>query len=335
MRRSSSGSLSHRTTSVDSGSDGAATTVPRLVAVEVDGRSHEVRLHVTEPPWAELARRRRGRSRLGARRGGNGAVVSPMQGTVLKVEVADGDEVEAGQLLCVIEAMKMENEIVAPRVGIVRDLAVAPGAAVTSGQLICVVATAEPGVTVDELVERLVGDAVAHRRDAEPARGRRSPDGAPHHGRPRHAPLRARSGTSGVTSTRARPTRTSTGPRSRRSSVSRSARTYRQALLHEPDADWQVLAGRGEPRVLRRPPTRPQQAATHDRAKRHLLPEGEPVPFLVALGVQTRGRAGCARRGGRSSGRSTGSSSSSTTSSPALPEGPLCGSWTSAPGART
>ena len=62
---------------------------------------------------------------------------------------------------------------------------------------------------------------------------------------------------------------------------------YRQALLHEVDADWQVLAGRGEPRILRRPPTRPTASRAHDRAKRHPLPEGVPVPFLVALGVTT------------------------------------------------
>ncbi len=62
---------------------------------------------------------------------------------------------------------------------------------------------------------------------------------------------------------------------------------YRQALLHEHDADWQVLAGGSEPRILRRPATRPCAETTHDRAKRRLLPEGEPVPFLVALGVQT------------------------------------------------
>jgi hypothetical protein len=72
---------------------------------------------------------------------------------------------------------------------------------------------------------------------------------------------------------------------------------YRQALLHEPDADWQVLAGRGEPRILRKPPTRTAAPATHDRAKRHLLPEGEPVPYLVALGVQTPdGRVRAPRR---------------------------------------
>ena len=72
---------------------------------------------------------------------------------------------------------------------------------------------------------------------------------------------------------------------------------YRQALLHEPDADWQVLSGRGDPRVLRKPPTRPTAPATHDRVKRHLLPEGTPVPYLVALGVQTAdGRVRAPRR---------------------------------------
>jgi acetyl-CoA/propionyl-CoA carboxylase biotin carboxyl carrier protein len=132
--------FSHKTTSVTATSDGASTTVPRLVGVEVDGRSYDVRLLVTEAPWAELARVRRERSASGGGAGGDGAVVSPMQGTVLKVEVAEGDAVEAGQLLCVIEAMKMENEIVAPRPGVVRALDVAPGAAVSSGQLLCIVA---------------------------------------------------------------------------------------------------------------------------------------------------------------------------------------------------
>ena len=72
---------------------------------------------------------------------------------------------------------------------------------------------------------------------------------------------------------------------------------YRQALLHEPGGDWQVLAGRGEPRILRRPASRPTATGAHDRAKRHLLPEGEAVPYLVALGVQTAdGRVRSSRR---------------------------------------
>ena len=90
------------------------------------------------------ARDRRRRERQAHAGGaGNGAVVSPMQGTVLKVAVVDGDAVAEGDLLLVVEAMKMENEIVAPREGVVSGLAVTVGAGVSSGQLLCIVA--EPG----------------------------------------------------------------------------------------------------------------------------------------------------------------------------------------------
>jgi acetyl-CoA/propionyl-CoA carboxylase biotin carboxyl carrier protein len=64
-----------------------------------------------------------------------------MQGTVLSVEVSEGDEVEAGQVICIVEAMKMENEVHAHRAGRVSALSVAPGQPVTTGQVICVVTT--------------------------------------------------------------------------------------------------------------------------------------------------------------------------------------------------
>ncbi|HVM56966.1 MAG TPA: acetyl-CoA carboxylase biotin carboxylase subunit [Gaiellaceae bacterium] len=120
---------------------GVGRVVGRVRTVEVDGRRFEVRLAEAEPPWVELAQRRRARVHAaGAGAGGRDAVVSPMQGTVLSVAVADGDEVEAGQVLCIVEAMKMENEVHAHRAGRVTELSVAPGEAVAHGQVVCVIA---------------------------------------------------------------------------------------------------------------------------------------------------------------------------------------------------
>jgi acetyl-CoA/propionyl-CoA carboxylase biotin carboxyl carrier protein len=112
----------------------------RLRAVEVDGRRFEVAILEPEPPFAELARRRRHRQRAGAATGGADAVVSPMQGTVLSVEVAEGDSVRAGQVICVVEAMKMENEVHAHRAGRVAELSAEAGQPVGIGQVICVIA---------------------------------------------------------------------------------------------------------------------------------------------------------------------------------------------------
>jgi acetyl-CoA/propionyl-CoA carboxylase biotin carboxyl carrier protein len=132
--------LSHRTTNVAAAPDGRLRE--RVSMIELDGRRFEVKALVPEPPHRELARRRRERARGSAHGAAKDAVVTPMQGTVLAVEVADGDEVRAGQVICVVEAMKMENEIAADRDGVVRDLAVAPGDAVANGQVICVIAPA-------------------------------------------------------------------------------------------------------------------------------------------------------------------------------------------------
>jgi acetyl-CoA/propionyl-CoA/long-chain acyl-CoA carboxylase, biotin carboxylase, biotin carboxyl carrier protein len=132
--------LSHEATSVSTGSDAAGSLQERRVLAELDGRRFDLKLLLPEPPHAELARRRRERSRAGGSHGAaKDAVVSPMQGTVLAVEVADGDEVEAGQVLCIVEAMKMENEIPAHRSGRVSGLSVAAGEPVKTGQVICIV----------------------------------------------------------------------------------------------------------------------------------------------------------------------------------------------------
>ena len=131
--------LSHVTTSLGGASDDG--TVERRTVIEVDGRRYDVALRVPEPPHAELARRRRERSRAGGgpHAGARDAVVSPMQGTVLAVRVGEGDEVQPGQVICIVEAMKMENEITAHRAGRVTQLSVTAGAPVATGQAICVV----------------------------------------------------------------------------------------------------------------------------------------------------------------------------------------------------
>jgi len=134
--------LSHQKTSVSAEPDGRVRE--RVARVELDGRLYEVKALVPEPPFAELARRRRERTGHGAHHGAaKDAVVTPMQGTVLAVEVADGNEVQAGQVICIVEAMKMENEITAHRDGVVTDLSVVPGQPVTTGQVVCVIAQAE------------------------------------------------------------------------------------------------------------------------------------------------------------------------------------------------
>jgi len=134
--------LSHQQTTLAAAPDGRLRE--RVSSVELDGRLYEVKALVPEPPFAELARRRRERTGRGAHHGAaKDAVVTPMQGTVLAVEVAEGDEVRAGQVVCIVEAMKMENEITAHRDGIVTELSVEPGQAVTTGQVVCVVAQGE------------------------------------------------------------------------------------------------------------------------------------------------------------------------------------------------
>jgi acetyl-CoA/propionyl-CoA carboxylase biotin carboxyl carrier protein len=118
----------------------AGRTTARATTIEIDGRRFDVTVAVPEPPWRELARSRsERRSRGGAGGAARDAVVSPMQGTVLAVQVAEGDEVAAGQVICVVEAMKMENEITAHRDGVVSELSVAAGEPVQTGQVICVV----------------------------------------------------------------------------------------------------------------------------------------------------------------------------------------------------
>jgi acetyl-CoA/propionyl-CoA carboxylase biotin carboxyl carrier protein len=128
----------------------------RSYAVEVSGRRFDVKV-IGSPlvangaapaagaagmPSGPTRKPPRRRDRGGASSGGAGAaedLVSPLQGTILRVAVEQGAEVEEGALICVIEAMKMENEITAHRAGKVEELEVSEGGSVSTGARIAVI----------------------------------------------------------------------------------------------------------------------------------------------------------------------------------------------------
>ena len=127
--------------------------VEQEYTVEVSGKRFDVR--VIGAPFAGAApngaaaapagaRKPPRRERAGGSGGGGGdTLASPLQGTVLKVAVEQGASVEEGALVCVIEAMKMENEITAHKAGTVAELPIAVGAAVASGDTLAVISSGE------------------------------------------------------------------------------------------------------------------------------------------------------------------------------------------------
>ncbi|MGM1060309.1 acetyl/propionyl/methylcrotonyl-CoA carboxylase subunit alpha [Saccharothrix sp. Mg75] len=126
----------------------AAEDEPRqTLVVEVGGR----RLEVSLPGdlalgggagggAAKAAAKAKPRKRAGGKAGAavsGDAVAAPMQGTIVKVAVEDGQQVQAGELVVVLEAMKMENPVTAHKSGTITGLAAEPGAAVTQGTVLC------------------------------------------------------------------------------------------------------------------------------------------------------------------------------------------------------
>ncbi len=137
----------------ESGGEAGERRVLREVDAEVDGRRYRVKLWVPGPeaapavtpqaapggsPAAKRASSRGRHGSSGPAIGGDGKITVPMQGTIVKVLVAEGDSVEAGQTLCVLEAMKMENPVNADRAGVVKELRVKPGDALGAGDVVAV-----------------------------------------------------------------------------------------------------------------------------------------------------------------------------------------------------
>jgi acetyl-CoA/propionyl-CoA carboxylase biotin carboxyl carrier protein len=110
--------------------------------VEVDGHRIEVSMWVPDPAELGTLGGRPRRSSSGRSTGGgvgNGQVAVPMQGTIVKVVVAVGDAVATGDTVCVLEAMKMENDVVADISGSVTEVKVAVGDSVGSGDVVVVI----------------------------------------------------------------------------------------------------------------------------------------------------------------------------------------------------
>ena len=121
--------------------------VRRDTVVEVNGKRFSVSMWVPESAGVVVTggvgagpvRAKRSGGHGGGGGAGSGEVTAPMQGTIIKVLVAVGDAVEAGQAVCVLEAMKMENNIAADKAGSVKEVRVSPGDTVGSGDIVVVI----------------------------------------------------------------------------------------------------------------------------------------------------------------------------------------------------
>jgi acetyl-CoA/propionyl-CoA carboxylase biotin carboxyl carrier protein len=123
--------------------DDEEALVLRSTTVEVNGKRFEVSMWVPEAPAAAAPAKKRARrggpAGGSASSAGSGSVEAPMQGTIVKLLVEVGDQVEAGAGVVVLEAMKMENQINADRAGTVTAVKVAAGDTVGGGDVLVVI----------------------------------------------------------------------------------------------------------------------------------------------------------------------------------------------------
>ena len=117
---------------VNQATDNETKAANELLVAEVNGKRFEIKVHAPAPV---VKRHRAKQSSVGGATGT--ALASPMQGTVVKIAVEEGAQVEAGELIIVLEAMKMEQPLNAHKSGIVTNLKVVIGETVASATILC------------------------------------------------------------------------------------------------------------------------------------------------------------------------------------------------------
>ena len=105
---------------------------PQNLITEVNGKRFEIVVHAPKP----VVKRHRVKQGMSGGSSGSG-LTSPMQGTVVKITVAEGASVEVGDLVIVLEAMKMEQPLMAHKAGVITNLRAVVGATVSSGAVLC------------------------------------------------------------------------------------------------------------------------------------------------------------------------------------------------------
>lgn len=116
--------------------DSSSSAEVREAEIEVNGKRFEVSLSVP----SSTSKVRRSASAVGASAaGGDGNISVPMQGTIVKIQVAEGDKVEAGDILVVLEAMKMENNIASDVNGTIAEITIEEGDSVGAGDIIILI----------------------------------------------------------------------------------------------------------------------------------------------------------------------------------------------------
>jgi acetyl-CoA/propionyl-CoA carboxylase biotin carboxyl carrier protein len=117
---------------VQSALESQTHAAPEHLVTEINGKRFEIFVHAPEPVH------KRHRAKQGASGASTGtALTSPMQGTVVKIAVEEGQIVEAGELIIVLEAMKMEQPLIAHRSGVISNLSAVIGETVSSGSTLC------------------------------------------------------------------------------------------------------------------------------------------------------------------------------------------------------